>query len=50
VEVKEHYHIKISNKFVALEDLSGGSDTNISVAWENITVYGSLTYRQSTLL
>jgi len=33
-EVIKHYHIKISNRFAALENLSDSEDINR--AWENI--------------
>jgi hypothetical protein len=34
LEVRKQYQIKISNKFAALENLSGNKDINR--AWENI--------------
>jgi hypothetical protein len=34
LEVRKQYHIKISNRFTTLENLSDGEDIN--GAWENI--------------
>jgi hypothetical protein len=34
VEVKEEYHVKISNKFVAFENL-GGDDVDNNGGWES---------------
>jgi hypothetical protein len=34
VEVKENYHVKVSNRFAALEDL--GAEVKINIVWETI--------------
>jgi hypothetical protein len=34
VEGKEQYHVEVSNRFTALEDL--GTEVNINSAWETI--------------
>jgi hypothetical protein len=34
-DVKEQYHVKITNRFAALENFDDNVDMNI--AWENIT-------------
>jgi hypothetical protein len=38
VEVNEQYHVKISNKFAALENIGGGGDVDINRAWESIRI------------
>ena len=37
LEVRKQYHIEITNRFAALQNLSNGED--IIRAWENINLY-----------
>ena len=46
LEVTKKYHIKISNRFAALENLSYGEDINR--AWENIKENIKTSAQQST--
>jgi hypothetical protein len=48
LEVREHYQIKVSNRFAALENLSDGEDINR--AWENITENIKTSAKQSLVL
>ena len=45
LEVRKQYQIKISNRFAALENLSGNKDINR--AWENLTVNIKISSKQS---
>jgi hypothetical protein len=48
VEGKEQYHVEVSNRFAALEDLDAEMD--IISAWEPIKEYQSFSQRESRLL
>jgi hypothetical protein len=38
VEVKEEYHVKISNKIAALDNLGSDDDMDISITWGSTRV------------
>jgi hypothetical protein len=38
VEVKEEYHVKISNRFVVLENLNDDDHLDIVTAWKSIRI------------